>query len=380
MQQASEMRVGYSDHHKPDTLWAASCDQPFSASGVDQNAVVQCDGRSLAEFTYLDEAGQTIRIKQAQALAQDEILNVASVGIAALQVRTPDILRLTLVMDETTAHWTAHLLDSALATIEDGTLCVRPGLFWQQPRPWLGSKPRQAFPEFHIFTKGQRHPLRAPKPEGIVYSRFIPWLGETLSFRTPAIDTDLALFNRWMNEPRIAEIWDEAGDFEKHRRYLETGKADPHNLGLIGCFGDVPFGYFEIYWAKENRLGPFYDADDYDRGWHVAVGEDAFRGKAFVSAWLPSLMHYIFLDDLRTRKIVGEPLASHSQQIRNLERSGFATIKHIDFPHKRSLLVMLLRERFFRDRLWLPARSDKPASAITVQTTQIADANVRKSA
>ena len=73
-----------------------------------------------------------------------------------------------------------------------------------------------------------------------------------------------------------------------------------------------------------------------------------------VSAWLPSLMHFMFLDDPRTQRIVGEPAASHAQQIRNLDRSGFAKVKHVHFPHKRALLVQLLRERFFADRLWAP--------------------------
>ena len=134
-------------------------------------------------------------------------------------------------------------------------------------------------------------------------------------------------------------------------------------LPLIGCFGDVPFGYFEVYWAKENRIAPFYDADDYDRGWHVVVGEDAYRGRRYISAWLPSLMHYMFLDDCRTQRIVGEPAAAHSQQLRNLELSGFAKIKNFDFPHKRATLVMLLRERFFGDRLWLPATTGPAPTA-----------------
>ena len=71
-------------------------------------------------------------------------------------------------------------------------------------------------------------------------------------------------------------------------------------------------------------------------------------------------MHYMFLDDHRTMRIVGEPAAAHLQQLRNLDRAGFARIKNFDFPHKRATLVMLLRERFFADRLWQPAAKDTP--------------------
>ena len=232
-------------------------------------------------------------------------------------------------------------------------LVMRPESSFQQARPWLGNTPN-AYPEVPVLTNGTLHPQRPPKPTGRVYSRFIPWLNAQLSFHVADIEADLAHFHRWMNDPRVAAIWEDSGDLSYHRDFIEGRLADPRTLPLIGTFNGVPFGYFELYWAKEDRIGPHYDADGYDRGWHVAIGEDDFRGKAFVGAWLPSLMHYIFLADPRTRRIVGEPIHHHAQQIRNLDRSGFAKVKHIQFPHKKALLVMLLRERFFLDRLLLP--------------------------
>jgi RimJ/RimL family protein N-acetyltransferase len=193
-----------------------------------------------------------------------------------------------------------------------------------------------------------------PKPTGVVYRRRIPWLDKTFSFRTVDFAQDLPRFNRWMNDPAVVQFWQEAGDVDKHRAYLQTIADDPHMLSLIACFDDVPFGYFEVYWAKENRIAPFYDVDDHDRGWHVLIGEASFRGKPFATAWLTSISHYLFLDDPRTQRIVGEPRADHAQQIRNLERSGYIKIKEFDFPHKRAQLMWILRERYFSERLWLP--------------------------
>jgi len=40
---------------------------------------------------------------------------------------------------------------------------------------------------------GQRHPRRAPKPVGVCYARFIPWLGQVLSFRAADVEGDLGL-------------------------------------------------------------------------------------------------------------------------------------------------------------------------------------------
>ncbi|MDQ8728108.1 GNAT family N-acetyltransferase [Bradyrhizobium sp. LHD-71] len=260
-------------------------------------------------------------------------------------------------------HLAGALKNHGLAVTVEEELTLLPEIAMQRRDNWLADPERPPLPQLHVMTDGKRHPQRSPKPEGLVYERFIPWLAQTISFRMVNLEDDLELFHRWMNDPRVDAFWDEAGSLEKHRAYLSKLHEDPHMLALIGCFGGAPFGYFEVYWAKENRIAPFYDADDYDRGWHVVVGEDAYRGRRYISAWLPSLMHYMFLDDCRTQRIVGEPAAAHLQQLRNLELSGFAKIKNFDFPHKRATLVMLLRERFFGDRLWLPAATSTPIAA-----------------
>jgi acetyl CoA:N6-hydroxylysine acetyl transferase len=244
--------------------------------------------------------------------------------------------------------------DFPLGTFDGDRLLIDPRSFWQWPAPWI-AKPAYPHPQVYVLSNGQYHPKRSRKPAGVIYDRYIPWLDQSLSFRIADPKADLEHFHRWMNDEQVNAIWEDGGDRRKHAAILEERLSDPHMLALIGCFDGVPFGYFEVYWAKENRLGPYYDAQDYDRGWHVAIGEPAYRGKQWITAWLPSLMHFIFLDDPRTQRIVGEPRASHEQQIRNLDRSGFAKVKHFDFPHKRALLVMLTRERFFDDRFWVPA-------------------------
>jgi RimJ/RimL family protein N-acetyltransferase len=246
-----------------------------------------------------------------------------------------------------------RLLTTGTMERRDECLVMRPESFFQQAQPWLGSTP-PPYPETAILTNGALHPRRPPKPTGRVYNRHIPWLNQDLGFHVADVEADLPHFHRWMNDPRVAAIWEDNGDLAYHRDFISGRLSDPRTLPLIGTFDGVPFGYFELYWAKEDRIGPHYEADGYDRGWHVAIGEDDFRGKAFVSAWLPSLMHYMFLADARTRRIVGEPIHHHHQQIRNLDRSGFSKVKHIQFPHKKALLVMLLRERFFMDRLLSP--------------------------
>jgi acetyl CoA:N6-hydroxylysine acetyl transferase len=317
----------------------------------------------IAEIALTHRADGSLTLGAPATHKVADQVDALAAAIEALFGSAPDRDRIVLDVAAASTLGT-HLLVAGLALEDAGALVVPADLFWQQPHLWLTAPRPAAYPERLVLSEHIRHPRRAPKPSGQVYARFIPWLGKTLSFHVASPNLHLETFNRWMNDPRVAVIWEEEGDLAKHRAYIEGRLADPHVLPLVGYFDDAPFGYFEVYWAREDRLGPHYEADDYDRGWHVLVGEDAFRGKAFVSAWLPSLMHFMFLDDPRTRRIVGEPKSSHDQQLKNLDRSGFARVKHVDFPHKRAVLVMLLRERFFGDRLWQPAvEAEAPRAA-----------------
>ena len=187
------------------------------------------------------------------------------------------------------------------------------------------------------------HPQRPAKPLGEVYRRFDPQLGAWISLRTLDIELDLERFNRWQNTPRVLAFWDEGGSLDDHRQYLEKLADDPHTLTLIGCFDDQPFAYFEAYWAKEDRIAPFYDADDYDRGIHMLVGEQAHRGPHKVASWLSALTDYLLQDDPRTRRIVAEPRADNDKMIGYMQAQGYARIKEFDFPHKRAALMVLER-------------------------------------
>ncbi|RBI68827.1 acetyltransferase [Vreelandella sulfidaeris] len=249
----------------------------------------------------------------------------------------------------------ANLCAAGIAVKDShGELWAYAELIWQLPTLWLNSPPTRPYPQQPILENGKRHPRRPPRPSGTVYQRHIVWLDATLSFRVLDLELDLERFNRWMNDPVVAHFWEEQGDFQQHRERLESTLQNPSVVPLIGCIDGEPFGYFETYWAKEDRIGAYYDASDFDRGWHVLIGEAAFRGQPYVAAWLPSISHYLFLDDCRTQRLMIEPRVDNAKMLRNLAQCGYAHVKAFDFPHKRAMLGMQLREHFFNERSWIP--------------------------
>lgn len=187
----------------------------------------------------------------------------------------------------------------------------------------------------YTLTNHIRHPLR-PKPPRmgeVFYTRFIPSVGQYLSFRVassspkpvpylgPAISDaatseqshlmtlcDIVLVQMWLSNPRVAKFW---GGYVPN--FLTSALTSRHSFPVIGMWDGVPFGYFEIYWVKEDVLGRYIDAGDWDRGIHVFIGEEWARGK--VQAWMSSLVHWILYSDNRTMSVCMEPRVDNERYV-----------------------------------------------------------------
>ncbi|EWG52645.1 hypothetical protein FVEG_11329 [Fusarium verticillioides 7600] len=196
------------------------------------------------------------------------------------------------------------------------------------------------------------HPARPakPAPGAIVYSRWIPHLNETFSMVSVDYnDTEhVRLFHEWQNDPRVSQGWSQTGTLEQHQEYLRQVHDDPHVIALLAKWDDIHFAYFEVYWAKEDRLGGYFNAGDFDRGRHSLVGDVRFRGPHRVSAWWSSLMHYLYLDDPRTMYVVGESQETNTTIVMYDFVHGSGLDKLVDLPHQRSAFVRSSRERFFQ--------------------------------
>ncbi|MGY3571756.1 GNAT family N-acetyltransferase [Vibrio paucivorans] len=224
--------------------------------------------------------------------------------------------------------------------------------FYQSGFNWIKHKRSDLFPlvEVQSDARYRHHPLRPSMPEGTVYQRFDGQAELNVSFRVFDVNKDMERFTKWMNDPRVAHFWEQAWSQEKLLEFAQERLADSHIVPLIGEFNGQPFGYIEAYWVAEDRLSPYYDVAAFDRGIHLLVGEDAFRGPKFFNCWMRAISHYLFIDDARTQRIVLEPRHDNQRLFNRIVPMGYNKCFEFNFPHKRSALLMLERGAFFEEQ------------------------------
>lgn len=260
----------------------------------------------------------------------------------AAQILLPPVEEVWPVITLATAR-TAEPVAGKLRTV------LKRSVLRQLPLLWRKQASHLTYPavETSIGPADRLPPLRSPRPNSVMYERWLPDLDLTLSFRPIDRRHDLDLFHEWMNDGRVSFFWELAQSREELDGYLAAQEQDPHIFGVIASLDGEPSGYLEFYWGKEDRLGPYYDPTDYDRGWHGLIGNKRHLGRPKTLALFHSVTHYLFLDDPRTQRIVGEPRASNHKMLSYCAHAAYDKVKEFDFPHKRAMFVCCQRERFF---------------------------------
>jgi acetyl CoA:N6-hydroxylysine acetyl transferase len=220
--------------------------------------------------------------------------------------------------------------------------------FFQLPTLWHHQENYVITPEKWMETDGRPHPVRAPHHQGVFYRRYLPHLEKTVTFRLTNIEKDLDIFHEWHNSPRVSFFWELNQSKEELKDYMEKGLKKPHQIPMLVEMDGEALGYYEMYWVPEDRLGPYYDHDAFDRGFHFLIGNKKFLGYNITDSVIKSGLHLLFLDEARTRRIMAEPRHDNQKVLKYAEASiGWKKLKEFDFPHKRAALLENSREIFF---------------------------------
>lgn len=170
-----------------------------------------------------------------------------------------------------------------------------------------------------------------------------------LSLRTLE-ESDLEIFYKWHHQDFVKEFWELDVFKEELLKYIRNLKASPYQLPLILEKDSMPVGYFEAYWAFDDRIAPYCGAEVYDRGIHLLFGEQKVLRSRFIYDGILHATKFLLEDDQRTERVWGEPRSDNKKILKFAEKlPGWRFIKEFDFPHKRSALIVCEKELFFKE-------------------------------
>lgn len=214
-----------------------------------------------------------------------------------------------------------------------------------------------------------REPSRGPHAT-VVSDYDFEYYDETIDrhigFRPVSLERDLGRLHAWLGADHVKPSWDLDEPLPEFRETLRGKLADDHQTLYIGCLDHVPMSYWERYWAAEDELAAYYDAEPADQGVHLLFGPPEYVGEGYAVPLLRAMLALQF-GHLETDRVVGEPDAHNDAVLATAKRCGFESRGEFAFPEesKTANLIVCPRERFERE-IWPPADDSEATSRAEV--------------
>ncbi|GAA0469974.1 siderophore biosynthesis protein [Paractinoplanes deccanensis] len=161
-----------------------------------------------------------------------------------------------------------------------------------------------------------------------------PWSARPLAPDGP----DPELVSAWMNEPHVERFWEQAWPPQRWADAIaEQLKGDFSRPYLISYEGE-PLAYVEVYRTPRDVVGQQYDADAYDLGIHLAIGDKSRTGRGLGRAMVRALAEGLALADPRCRRVLADPDERHEMARRMFLGADFQLLGIRDLGHKRAAL------------------------------------------
>lgn len=176
------------------------------------------------------------------------------------------------------------------------------------------------------------------------YRTYHPDLETTVSFRQVSLERDLERLHAWLNSEHVLPYWQLNDPLPEFREALSEKIEDEHMTPYVGYLDHVPMSYWECYWAADDEIAEYYDAEPADQGIHLLIGPSEYLGHGYAKPLLQAVTEMQFCHP-ETDRIVTEPDSRNERVIHVFEQCGFEPRKELELPEKDALLMVCERER-----------------------------------
>ncbi|GGF32065.1 rhizobactin siderophore biosynthesis protein RhbD [Halobacillus andaensis] len=170
-------------------------------------------------------------------------------------------------------------------------------------------------------------------------------LKSEIAFRDFDMEKDFSRIYKWMHQPYVIPFWQLNLSKENLKSHMSEARIDPHQSLYIGSINGDPMSYWEAYWVQGDVVEKYYEADPFDQGIHLLIGEADYLGRGLALPLLRAMVDFQFKWK-QTKKVIAEPDHRNEKMIHVFEKCGFKKIKKIELPDKTALLMFCEREEF----------------------------------
>jgi RimJ/RimL family protein N-acetyltransferase len=161
-----------------------------------------------------------------------------------------------------------------------------------------------------------------------------PWSARLLT----ADGDDPELVSRWMNEPHVAEFWEQAWPAERWAAAIAGQLAGDYSRPYLVSLDSEPLAYVEIYRTPRDVVGLHYPADPYDLGLHLAIGDKERTGGGRGRALVRAVAEGLAIADPRCTRVLADPDERHVVARRTFVSAGYRLLGVRDLGHKHAAL------------------------------------------
>jgi RimJ/RimL family protein N-acetyltransferase len=176
----------------------------------------------------------------------------------------------------------------------------------------------------------------------------IPMNNHNYGLKQVRYPDDLPLLYQWMHNDHVVPQWQLNKPKLELHVFFEKMLADDHQRLYLITLDDQPVGYAEIYECSRDRIARYYDAEKYDMGIHLLLGEPNILGRGHFCPVMSLLADFIFRHIPEVEKVIGEPSSEVSIFRYSAKKLGYTEQKKVHLPEKIASLYFWPRDSFYQ--------------------------------
>ncbi|KTD82223.1 GNAT family N-acetyltransferase [Legionella waltersii] len=158
----------------------------------------------------------------------------------------------------------------------------------------------------------------------------------------PLHEGHIPLLRQWLNEPHVAEFWQETGNEEELRQKFLEKIPERGVSPFIISFDQRPIGYIQYYEANKIGGGWWPDAKEGTFGIDQLIGDPMYINRGYGTKIISQFVDLLF-NNPQVKEIITDPDPKNHRAVRVYEKVGFNRIGVIQTPGGEALLLRMER-------------------------------------